>query len=127
MRERPSINAEFFVNLPSRTGLDADERAEVAGYLEAFSREHWPEDVPLPGLYYAPEARKLGTARSSLHAKCVVVDGRWAFVTSANFTEAAQERNIEAGVLLDHPKLAGALVARFLALRDTGQLRRMRR
>jgi phosphatidylserine/phosphatidylglycerophosphate/cardiolipin synthase-like enzyme len=60
-----------------------------------------------------------------LHAKCVVVDERWAFVTSANFTEAAQERNIEAGVLLDHPKLAEALVARFQALREGGWLQRM--
>ena len=49
----------------------------------------------------------------------------WAFVTSANFTEAAQERNIEAGVLLDHAKLAGALAARFRALRDAGRMRRM--
>jgi phosphatidylserine/phosphatidylglycerophosphate/cardiolipin synthase-like enzyme len=61
----------------------------------------------------------------SLHAKCVVVDERWAFVTSANFTEAAQERNIEAGVLLDHPKLAEALAARFRALREGGRLHRM--
>ena len=54
------------------------------------------------------------------------MDGRWAFGTSANVPEAAQERNIEAGVLLDHPRLAGALVGRFHALRDAGRLRRMR-
>jgi phosphatidylserine/phosphatidylglycerophosphate/cardiolipin synthase-like enzyme len=78
----------------------------------------------LPAIYYDPEGRKLGSKRTKLHAKCVVVDRRWAFVTSANFTEAAQERNIEAGVLLDQPRLAASLVERFAALRDAGVLRR---
>jgi phosphatidylserine/phosphatidylglycerophosphate/cardiolipin synthase-like enzyme len=125
LHERPGIDVELYVNLPSRTGLDEDEQREVARYLDTFAREHWPEDLPLPALYYDPEGRKLGHARTSLHAKCVVVDERWAFITSANFTEAAQERNIEAGVLLDHPELAEALAARFRALREGGILRRM--
>jgi phosphatidylserine/phosphatidylglycerophosphate/cardiolipin synthase-like enzyme len=30
----------------------------------------------------------------------LVVDGRWTLLTSANFTEAAQERNLEAGVVV---------------------------
>ena len=33
--------------------------------------------------------------RSSLDAKCVVVDAEQVFVFSANFTKAPQERNIE--------------------------------
>ena len=51
-----------------------------------------------------------------------------AFEASAralSFTEAAQERNIEAGVLLDHPRLAAALAGQFRALREAGRLRRM--
>ena len=98
----------------------------MAAYLATFARDHWPSDVPLPAIYYDPAGRKLGAKRTKLHAKCVVVDEEIAFVTSANFTEAAQERNIEAGVLLDHPRLAAALAARFDALRDAGVLRRMR-
>jgi phosphatidylserine/phosphatidylglycerophosphate/cardiolipin synthase-like enzyme len=127
LRERPGIDVEIYVNLPAKTGLDEDERPEVESYLETFAREHWPTDLPLPALYYDPESRRLGATRTSLHAKCVVVDERWALVTSANFTEAAQERNIEAGVLLDHPKLAEALAGRFWALREAGRLRRMER
>nr|WP_240807666.1 DISARM system phospholipase D-like protein DrmC [Polyangium spumosum] len=123
IRERPGIEVELYVNLPSRTGLPADERADVAAYRETFAREHWPEDLLLPAMYYDPESRKLDASRASLHAKCVVVDARWAFVTSANFTEAAQERNIEAGVLLDHPRVAEALAGRFRALREAGRLR----
>jgi phosphatidylserine/phosphatidylglycerophosphate/cardiolipin synthase-like enzyme len=125
LRERPDIEVEFYVNLSSKTGDDEGEKAEVEAYLGHFAREHWPEDLPLPALYYDPEGRKQGASRTSLHAKCVVVDQRWALVTSANFTEAAQERNIEAGVLLDHAGLSGALVARFKALKDGAVLRRM--
>lgn len=125
LREQPGIVVEIYVNLPSKTGLDEDEQTDVERYLATFAREHWPDGLALPALYYDPESRKLGAARASLHAKCVVVDERWALVTSANFTEAAQERNIEAGVLLDHPKLAEALAERFRALRERGRLRRM--
>jgi len=35
------------------------------------------------------------------------------------------ERNIEAGVLLDHPRLAGALAGQFGALKNTGRLKQM--
>lgn len=125
IRERPGIEVEIYVNLPSKTGRDEDEKADADAYLESFARDHWPDDLPLPAIYYDPESRKLGPSRTSLHAKCVVVDERWALVTSANFTEAARERNIEAGVFLDHAKLAEALAARFKALRDGATLRRM--
>jgi phosphatidylserine/phosphatidylglycerophosphate/cardiolipin synthase-like enzyme len=121
----PGLQVDAFVNLASKTGLDEDEPKEVHDFLSNFSRYHWPSGVRPPTLYYDPETRKHGDERTSLHAKCVVVDDRWAFITSANFTEAAQERNIEAGVLLDHPKLAGALAGRFRALRDAGRMRRM--
>jgi len=121
----PGLEVELFVNLPSKTGRPEDEAGDVAEFLATFAQHHWPAGVRPPTIYYDPETRKHGEERTSLHAKCVVVDERWAFVTSANFTEAAQERNIEAGVLLDHPKLAGALAGRFRALRDAGRMRRM--
>ena len=121
----PGLQVDLFVNLGSKTGLDEDEPKEVQDFLSKFTRYHWPAGVALPAIYYDPEGRKRGDERTSLHAKCVAADDRWAFVTAANFTEAAQERNIEAGVLLDHPKLASALATRFRALSETGKLRRM--
>jgi phosphatidylserine/phosphatidylglycerophosphate/cardiolipin synthase-like enzyme len=36
----------------------------------------------------------------SLHAECIAVDDQQVFVSSANFTEAAQDRNIEVGLLV---------------------------
>lgn len=123
MRERPDLRVEVYINLPERDGAFV----EASAYLDEFRRLHWPEGVPLPAIYFDPEAAQPGAKRTTLHAKCVVVDDRWAFVTSANFTEAAQERNIEAGVLLEHPRIAGALAGRFRALREGGRLRRMGR
>jgi phosphatidylserine/phosphatidylglycerophosphate/cardiolipin synthase-like enzyme len=54
-----------------------------------------------------------------------VVDDRVAFVTSANLTEAAQQRNIEAGVLVEGEGFARSLRAQFDALVDAGALRRL--
>ena len=125
LRLRPEIDVDLYVNLPSESGRDEDEAADAAHFVEFFARRHWPSDVPMPAIHYDPETRKHGTKRATLHAKCVVVDRRWAFVTSANFTEAAQERNIEAGVLLDHPRLAEALAGQFETLKKSGRLKRM--
>jgi phosphatidylserine/phosphatidylglycerophosphate/cardiolipin synthase-like enzyme len=61
--------------------------------------------------------------RSCLHAKCVVVDRRVAFVTSANFTEAAQTRNIEVGALIRCERFAARLAVHFETLADAGLLK----
>lgn len=55
-----------------------------------------------------------------LHANAVIIDARYTLLTSANFTEAAQQRNIEAGVLLDDPRLATRLSQQFNQLLEMG-------
>lgn len=57
--------------------------------------------------------------------RLLVVDARWAFVTSANLTEAAQARNIEAGILVDAAALASELSSQFESLTIRGSLRRL--
>ena len=52
-------------------------------------------------------------------------DGRWALLTSANFTEAAQERNIEAGVLLDDRRFAEQVRRQFEGMVEVGALRKL--
>lgn len=77
-----------------------------------FVRENWPFGPPFPEIYgFTPEKG----VYASLHAKCVVVDGRWVFVTSANFTDRGQTRNVEVGVVLDDVRLAAVLEAQFVA------------
>ena len=75
----------------------------------AFAAQ-WPSGARRPALFYDDRSVKGdGHKRASMHAKFVVADDERAFVTSANFTEAAQERNVEAGVLIEQPAFARAL------------------
>ncbi|WP_146501781.1 phospholipase D-like domain-containing protein [Rubinisphaera italica] len=61
---------------------------------------------------------------SSLHAKCVVVDSRKVFVSSANFTEAGQVRNIEVGLKIESEWLAKRVETHFRHLYDQGLAKR---
>ena len=60
-----------------------------------------------------------------LHAKAVVADEELLFVTSANLTEAAMDRNIEIGVLFRDSTLARTAVAHFRGLVDREFLHRL--
>ena len=57
-----------------------------------------------------------------MHAKCVLVDGKRSFLTSANLTEAAFERNIELGLVVRDRTLAASMSAHFRVLIDQGLL-----
>ena len=53
-----------------------------------------------------------------------MVDERHALVTSANFTDRGQTRNIEAGVLIDDPGFAARLARQWRGLRDSGAVKK---
>jgi phosphatidylserine/phosphatidylglycerophosphate/cardiolipin synthase-like enzyme len=94
----------------------------VRRFVNDFNHQHWPWS-PKPTLYYDPRSLEpYGRHRSSLHAKCVVVDRNAALVTSANFTEAAQERNVECGIVIRHQPLVERLARYFDALCQTDHL-----
>ena len=77
-------------------------------------------------MYFDPRSlHGSGEDTACLHAKCIVVDDERAFVTSANLTEAAQLRNIEAGVLLQDASFARALRLQFEALMNRQFVRRL--
>jgi phosphatidylserine/phosphatidylglycerophosphate/cardiolipin synthase-like enzyme len=96
----------------------------VRRFAQDFVTRHWPWE-PKPEVYYDPRSLETpGAHRSSLHAKCVVVDHRAALITSANFTEAAQERNIECGVIMRHSPIVEQLHRYFKTLCESRQLRR---
>jgi len=75
----------------------------------------------MPEVYYDPRSLEVNvTKKASLHAKCIVVDRRVAFVSSASFTEAGQMRNIEAGVVIRSAHFASKLASHFETLAETG-------
>lgn len=111
MAARPELDVRMFLHVdppsPGVTGAQA-----LAAFAAGFAHR-WP-GARRPSVFYDPRTlRHDGGQRASLHAKCVVVDERQVLVTSANFTEAAQQRNIEAGILLDDATVARALTAQF--------------
>ncbi|MCY4673800.1 MAG: DISARM system phospholipase D-like protein DrmC [Bacteroidetes bacterium] len=88
----------------------------IRRFATEFVRDAWP-GVRLPKVYYDPRSlAPSGRTASSMHAKCIVIDGEEAFVTSANFTEAAQERNIELGLLVDSSIIARRIENHFTTL-----------
>jgi cardiolipin synthase A/B len=62
---------------------------------------------------------------ASVHAKCAVADGMVAFVTSANVSDAAMERNMELGILFRGGQMPGQLDRHLTALVTTKQLREL--
>ena len=128
MAENPRLGVRLFVNL-RRQGRSPHTPAEEVE--EAFSlwfrEEIWPWER-LPEVYFDPRSLDArGDETACLHAKCVVIDDARALVTSANLTEAAHSRNIEAGVLLEDPVFATSLRKQFESLIDRGHVRRLTR
>jgi len=123
MSELPSLRVRFFLDV-HREAEDTSLAEEVLRrFAQRFQTHEWPGGR-LPEVYYDPRSLDLEAAkRSSLHAKCIVVDRRAAFVTSANFTEAAQTRNIEVGALIRCERFAARLAEHFETLVDAGQLK----
>lgn len=105
MTERPGLNVVFCANLHPLHEQDEKLEDAVSRFKTQFIREVWPWGIQ-PEVYIDPRALQTSTDRASLHAKCLVVDQSVALVTSANFTDAAHERNIEAGVLVEDRETA---------------------
>lgn len=125
MDEVPELRASVFVNIPRGDGDERTEAEVLREFGDRFRRAEWP-GTRMPEVHYDPRALDPTPGpRACLHAKCVVVDGERAFVTSANFTEAAQVRNVEVGVLLTDAFLAGALARQFDDLVAAGAFRRV--
>jgi len=112
------VFASFFVDIP-QVEVGAED-GHLARHLGPFFTTNWPFGEPKPRLYYDKRALVPGPPWSSLHAKCVVVDGARAFVSSANFTQRGQERNIEVGVLIADASFASYLAGQWLGLVESG-------
>lgn len=123
MRDR-GVRASIFVDIPERARDATRVEALVQATSDQFLIDNWPFGAPRPELYYDPRSAAPGST-ASLHAKCVVVDGVRALVTSANFTDRGQTRNVEAGLLVTSTETAERLETQWWSLVRAGLLRRM--
>jgi phosphatidylserine/phosphatidylglycerophosphate/cardiolipin synthase-like enzyme len=117
---RPELEVVLILNVPP------GEDASVEKYAKTFWKYHWPWERK-PAVFYDPRGpEKAQTSPACQHAKCILVDGVTAFITSANFTESAHERNIELGVLFrENPKVAQSIRSKFESLIQNGFLKRL--
>lgn len=119
--ERGAFRADLFVHVPRMEHTGSVEK-HVAAFFKEFLVHNWPFGEPFPRLHYDPRTAMAGSW-VSMHAKVVVVDDVTAFVGSANFTERAQDRNIEVGVLIQGGTVPMELAAQFRALVNAGHLK----
>ncbi len=112
----PRLDVQMYLDI-HRPHLDRSSASDlVRSFGERFVRDEWPGRT-LPKVYYDPRSLEADHAnRASLHAKCIVVDNETAFVSSANFTEAAQTKNIEVGALIRSRPFASRLAEHFRTL-----------
>lgn len=88
---------------------------------QRFANQFWESDWPgqtRPSVFYDPRSLDPDGPKGVLHAKAVIVDEQTLFVTSANLTDAAMDRNIETGVLLRDRMIALTALAHFRGLID---------
>lgn len=113
----PELRVSLLLNIGRRHGDDRSAAELVAAFAARLWERDWP-GARRPMVFYDPRALEPGQGGAVLHAKAIVADDEVALVTSANLTEAAFERNIEAGVLSRDVSLATALVVHFRTLID---------
>lgn len=125
MEAVPTLQVRFFVNVKREHKDDRLEDVLVREYATWFAEKVWPW-ARRPEVFYDRRSveRTMGP-RACLHAKCVVQDEARTLITSANLTEAAQLRNIEAGVLVSDAGFARGVTHQFSRLTARGYLVRL--
>ena len=124
MDECPSLQVTILLNI-KRGKFDSTLSSDL---VQSFAERLWNDDWPgkqRPAVYYYPGSLTSGQPKGVLHAKAVLRDGETLFVTSANLTEAAMDRNIEIGVLLRDRTIAQTATAHFRALIEQSIVRRL--
>jgi phosphatidylserine/phosphatidylglycerophosphate/cardiolipin synthase-like enzyme len=121
MSRVPALEVRLLLNIGRRHGDFASAHELVTRFAERFWRQDWPGERR-PDVYYDPRSLDPDGPEGVLHAKAIVVDEQAAFVTSANLTEAAFDRNVEVGILSRDRLLAASLARHFRVLIDHGRL-----
>lgn len=100
MIRNPNLSVTLILNVQRSYGDTTMNDDILEKSRQEFRAKNWPWDVK-PQVYYYPESLHMDAkSRASMHAKFVIADEERCFITSANFTEAAQKKNIEVGIEL---------------------------
>lgn len=123
MAER-RVRVRLFAHIQRGERDDRPPSAILESFRERFFRYEWPWASPRPAVYHDPRTLEPGAVYegASLHAKCVVIDGEHTLIGSANFTDRAQTRNVEAGALISDRRFAARLIDQFQGLINEGHV-----
>jgi phosphatidylserine/phosphatidylglycerophosphate/cardiolipin synthase-like enzyme len=119
MKER-GVHGTLFLDIDGNAATAAGAGMFATAFIDRFLRAVWAFGEPKPDVFYDPRTAAPGPPWASLHAKCIVVDDERSLITSANFTDRGQTRNIEAGVLVEDPAFAGELSGQWRQLVSEG-------
>jgi len=96
------------------------------GKIDIDSIDTFRNRLPSANIYaWGAESKSSGKWTGAVHAKCAVADRALAFITSANLTSAAMERNMELGVLIRGGPLPVKLDKHLRALAETEIIERV--
>jgi phosphatidylserine/phosphatidylglycerophosphate/cardiolipin synthase-like enzyme len=99
MDTTPELRVTLLLNIQRKRGDTTASEQLVRKFADRFWKTDWPGPTH-PSIFYDPRALDPEGPGGVLHAKAVVADDEAVFITSANLTEAALDRNIELGVLI---------------------------
>lgn len=122
MDETPGLSVTLLLNVQRKKGDTTEADHLVRRFADRFWTEEWPGSAR-PRVFYDPRSLDPEGDAGVLHAKAVVVDDEAVFVTSANLTEAALDRNIEIGLLVRDHTLAATMTRHFNTLIEGSLLR----
>lgn len=126
MQSVPKLRVRMFLDARCGNDVEGDPNTVLRNFALNFQANQWPHGRRLPEVYYDPRSLDAySTSKSSLHAKCIVVDQNKSFVSSANFSVAAQKRNIEVGLLVKSELIAKKLECHFDTLCSNNHLKRV--
>jgi len=123
MAAKKSFQVRFIVDIAHERKTPDEPMPVVANrFRKRFLETCWPGSTAPEMLHDPRPFSGDEKARGTMHAKVVIVDRQAALVTSANFTNAAQTRNIEAGFLCRDRHQVQRLADYFDAMVETGRL-----
>jgi phosphatidylserine/phosphatidylglycerophosphate/cardiolipin synthase-like enzyme len=121
MDAKPELRVTLLLNIERKKRDTTAADQLVRRFADRFWGKDWPGSSR-PTVFYDPRSLELDHPSGVLHAKAVVADDEAVFITSANLTEAALDRNIEIGLLVRDRALAASVLSHFRGLIDRGLL-----
>jgi phosphatidylserine/phosphatidylglycerophosphate/cardiolipin synthase-like enzyme len=122
MDAKPTLHVTLLLNIQRKRGDSTASDQLVRRFADRFWKTDWPGSSH-PNVFYDPRALDPDGPGGVLHAKAVVADDESVFVTSANLTESALDRNIELGILIRDRAFALTIIGYFTNLIDRNLLK----